>query len=178
MQQEKIEYRIWGYKSLIFRFIMFNISFFHSGLYLQWLCVLLLLWTVLMVPDQTRDEGKTPSCHSVQQQANLKITIVFLTFIIFTVHSLKRSLSLSDHVMSVLKTKTCLFCGCNHSFWSSPHTHWPEISPSTWHCSGMCFTYCWCTALIQDVRNSEQRIHLSKMQIWDFNVATCLVTPF
>lgn len=102
-------------------------TLWHHGLYLQWLCVLLLLWTVLMVPDQTRDEGKTPSHHSVQQQADLKIIIIFLTFIIFTVLSLKRSLSLSDHtVMSVLKSKTCLFCGCNHSFWSSSHKRWPE----------------------------------------------------
>lgn len=127
---------------------MFNISFFHSGLYLQWLCVLLLLWTVLMVPDQTRDEGKTPSCHSVQQQAYLKINVIFLTFIIiFTVHSLKHTLSLSDHIVSVQKTKTCLSCGCNHSSWSSSHTHWPEMSPSAWHCSAICFAYWWGTAV-------------------------------
>lgn len=159
---------------------MFNISSFpHSGLYLQWLCVLFLLRTVLMVSDQTGDEGKTPSCHSVQQQAYLKIAAIFLTFIIiFTVHSLKHSLSLSDHSRFSRKTKTCLSCGCNHSSWSSSHTHWPEISPSAWHCSGMCFAYWWCTALIHEVKNSEEWILLRNTQIWDFNVASCLVSQF
>ncbi len=81
-------------------------------------------------------------------------------------HHHYHSLSLSDHSRFSRKTKTCLFCGCNHSSWSSFHTHWPEISPSAWYCSGTYFAYWWCTALIHEGKNSEEWILLRSSQIW------------
>jgi len=61
-----------------------------------------------MVPDQTRDEGKTITYHSVQQQANLKNTIIFLTSLYYHFHTFSKAISLYRIiVMSVQNTKTC-----------------------------------------------------------------------
>ncbi len=77
-----------------------------------------------MVSDQTGDEGKTPSYHSVQQQAYLKVAAIFLPVIItlclyrITVVSVeKQRLACSAVVITVLdlpSTRTDLRSALRH----------------------------------------------------------------
>lgn len=106
----------------------------NQGHYLQWLCVCFLLWTLLMVPDQKRDEGQIPSYHSVQQQANIKehrqhhhhhalsssllviVSSITLAFVRITI------------VLVIKKDLLVLWVKSGVLISSSFHTHWSEVS--------------------------------------------------